>query len=553
LFPPERRELTLEERGAIYTKEWVVDLILDLAGFTSDQDLAAARTVEPACGEGSFLVPMVRRFVASCRRFGRALDGCWDAIVAFELDGPTAAVARQSVSDALTAEGVQRDQAVALATAWIQTGDYLGSLSRLPQADFVIGNPPYVRLENLPDNVLAFYRASYSTMKGRADLYVGFFEAALRQLAPGGVCAFICADRWMLNQYGATLRDLVTSDFSLQTIVEMHEAEGFLSDVSAYPAITVIRRSDQREVVVARADSQAESATPGALVAAIQRVRTSGRARLPAGLAAARLDGWFRGTEPWPLVAPNRLALLRALERDFAPLESEATGTRVGIGVATGCDRVFITSDPSLVETSRLLPLALGDDIRSGALQWSGHYLVNPWDDAGLVSLADFPRFHAYLGGYRAELAGRHCARERAEQWHRTIDRVDPSLVARPKLYVPDIKGCLHPVLDEGGTYPHHNLYFVVSDTWDLCVLGGLLMSRLAQFFVECYSVRMRGGYLRFQAQYLRRIRVPFPAQVSASQATALRRAFLDRDVDAASTIAAEVYGIEDFRSGGSP
>jgi hypothetical protein len=96
-------------------------------------------------------------------------------------------------------------------------------------------------------------------------------------------------------------------------------------------------------------------------------------------------------------------------------------------------------------------------------------------------------------------------------------------------------------------------LYFVVSDTWDLCVLGGLLMSRLAQFFVECYSVRMRGGYLRFQAQYLRRIRVPFPAQVSASQATALRRAFLDRDVDAASTIAAEVYGIEDFRSGGSP
>ena len=36
-------------------------------------------------------------------------------------------------------------------------------------------------------------------------------------------------------------------------------------------------------------------------------------------------------------------------------------------------------------------------------------------------------------------------------------------------------------------------------------------MSAVGQFFVESYGVRMRGGYLRFQAQYLRRIRVPDP------------------------------------------
>jgi hypothetical protein len=39
-------------------------------------------------------------------------------------------------------------------------------------------------------------------MKGRADIYVAFFQAALSQLTKDGVCAFICADRWMLNQYG---------------------------------------------------------------------------------------------------------------------------------------------------------------------------------------------------------------------------------------------------------------------------------------------------------------------------------------------------------------
>ena len=75
----------------------------------------------------------------------------------------------------------------------------------------------------------------------------------------------------------------------------------------------------------------------------------------------------------------------------------------------------------------------------------------------------------------------------------------------------------LDPVLDRGETYPHHNLYFIQSDEWDLEVLGGLLMSAVGQFFVESYGVRMRGGYLRFQAQYLRRIRVPSPKALSAN------------------------------------
>ena len=65
--------------------------------------------------------------------------------------------------------------------------------------------------------------------------------------------------------------------------------------------------------------------------------------------------------------------------------------------------------------------------------------------------------------------------------------------------------------MDRGEGESHHNLYFIQSGEWDLEVLGGLLMSKVGQFFIESYGVRMRGGYLRFQAQYLRRIRVPAP------------------------------------------
>ncbi len=550
LFPPVRASLPIEERGAVYTKRWVVELVLDLAGLLPDLDLVSCLTIEPAAGEGAFLVPIVERIVQSCRRLGRPDRDCRDSLLAFELDPWTAETARAAVCSALLDMRVSPNDASFLSESWVRVGDYLHEAPSLPKATFIVGNPPYVRIEELPTDVQSFYRSSYPTMKGRADLYVAFFEAALRQLRPDGVCAFICADRWMLNQYGSALRELVSSGFALETVIQMHEADGFLADVSAYPAVTVIRRSEQRQVVVARADREAESVGSAPLAHVIRQIACGDAVGMPSGLSAARVDTWYRGSEPWPLVHPKDLATLRRLEAQFDPIGSEASSTRVGIGVASGCDAIFLTTDASLVEPSRLLPLAMADDLRTGSLRWSGTFLVNPWDADGLVALSDHPLLGQYLNSHREKLCSRHCAREQGKHWYRTIDRVDPTLTARPKLYLPDIKGSIHPVLDRGTTYPHHNLYFVVSDSWDLEVLGGLLMSRVAQFFVECYAVRMRGGTLRFQAQYLRRIRVPRPEQVSARQATALRRAFAARDVAAATEIAAGIYGAPEFLDG---
>jgi hypothetical protein len=107
------------------------------------------------------------------------------------------------------------------------------------------------------------------------------------------------------------------------------------------------------------------------------------------------------------------------------------------------------------------------------------------------------------------------------------------------------MKTTIHPVLEMGGHYPHHNLYYVISDTWDLEVLGGILLSRIAQAFIEAYCVRMRGGTLRFQAQYLKRIRVPKPDEIDADIEDALRVAFRTRDADAATRAAAAAYDID--------
>jgi hypothetical protein len=236
------------------------------------------------------------------------------------------------------------------------------------------------------------------------------------------------------------------------------------------------------------------------------------------------------------------LALLRQLEDQFPPLELNA---RVGIGVATGSDRVFLTTDAELVESSRLLKLALAKDLSDGTVRWSGHYLVNPWNHDGLVDLKTYPKLQAYYEQHAATLKKRHTAEKSINKWYKTIDRVNHTLTGTHKLYIPDIKNTLEPVLDRGETYPHHNLYFIHSDKWDLEVLGGLLMSKVGQFFIESYGIRMRGGYLRFQAQYLRRIRVPLPATLSARQSDELRDAFRRRDKPCATQVTLDVYGID--------
>jgi len=537
---PSPRLAPLEPKGVVYTKRWVVELLLDLAGYTSAANLVEAVAVEPAAGEGAFLGLMIERLADSCQRLGQPIAECRNSLIAYELDEVSAERARILAAKVLTDRGVKASTAKSLAQVWVRTGDYLFD-SMTVEANFVIGNPPYVRLEDIPDETAQLYRDAYPTMYGRADLYVAFFEAALRQLKEGGACAFICADRWMRNHYGAELRKLITSAFAVDVVIEMHNADAFHDEVDAYPAITVIRRREQGPAMVASAGPEAEDISSHALAGTLLAGARAKKMALPKGLRAACVDTWFKGEDPWPCHSPEQLALLRRLEEDFQTLETSA---RVGIGVATGNDRVFITKDPQLVESSRLLKLALVRDICEGIMQWSGHYLVDPWNSEGLVKLDQYPRMRAYLERHATDLKKRHTAIKSAHAWYKTIDRVAHSLTEKPKLYIADIKNALEPVLDNGETYPHHNLYYIQSDSWDLEVLGGLLMSAIGQFFVESYGVRMRGGYLRFQAQYLRRIRVPSPETLSREQAGRLRDAYRTRDKRRATQVSLDLYGI---------
>lgn len=533
-----------QEYGAVFTRRWVVELILDLAGYTPDRNLLELRAIEPACGDGAFLGPMVDRLIASSLLHDGDLLGAGSALHACDLQPAHVASSRALVAGQLAAAGLSAVDAEMVADTWVSHDDFLLGSHEIAAADFVLGNPPYIRLEDVPTAISDAYRRACPTMGGRADVFVGFFEVGLKALKPGGALGFICADRWMRNQYGQHLRRLVASHYAVEAIIEMHDVDAFETDVSAYPSVTVLRRAPQGSAMVATTRGTFGNS-------AAKRVRAwasepDAGTRTDPDFDAARLPGWFEGSSSWPTGSPERLALVAQLERTLPPLEDPRTRTKIGIGVATGADQVFVVKDASLVEPERALPLVMARDTSSGHVEWSGHHLIDPWEgDSGrLVSLADYPKLHAYFEEHGELLHKRNVAGRRPEQWYRTIDRVDHTLTAKPKLLLPDMKATIHPVLDDGNHYPHHNLYWVCSQSWDPVVLGGLMLSRVAQMFIEAYAVRMRGGTLRFQAQYLRRIRVPERDSISPAIASQLRQAFEDRDVERATAAALSAYGL---------
>ncbi|MEM6335549.1 MAG: Eco57I restriction-modification methylase domain-containing protein [Bacteroidota bacterium] len=541
-------------RGAVYTKPEVVNFVLDLAGYTPDHDLADCRLLEPSFGSGEFLFEAVRRLVKSFEMNGGELrkssEHLQDSVRAVEISKESVLEVRAGLAELLGELGVPVGQSRELLDSWIIQDDFL--LTDLPRVfSHVVGNPPYVRSERVPRALMAEYRSRYLTMYDRSDLYVPFFERGLDLLEAQGILSFVCADRWMKNRYGALLRQKIAGGYHLEAVVDFSQVDAFDSNVSAYPSVVAIRRSTRGENSLGPTlNVPAESVKLSDLGKLASELR-SDETDPPSGSRYHAIVGVAKGREPWILDAPQDLALLRRLEAEFPPLES--VGCRVGIGVATGADAVFIRHREEIdIETTRQLPIAMASDVTETGVQWSNKVLANPYEHSGqLVDLKRYPKLSRYLQAHKERLRSRHVARKQPHRWYKTIDRVWADLTTRPKLLIPDIKGAARVGYDDGKLYPHHNLYYVVSESpkgWDLHALQAVLRSCVAEFMVSMYCVKMRGGYLRFQAQYLRRICLPAWETLEKSLQQRLVEAS-KKPRDVCDSVALELFGITSSES----
>ncbi len=341
-----------DARGAIFTRQEVVEFILDLVGYREEQPLHTMRLLEPSFGRGDFLLAIIKRLLKAWRAFqsnGVALDDLSDAIRAVELHHTSFKHTTAAVINLLESDGLDSKTATTLSKRWLSQGDFL--LTPLDgEFEVVVGNPPYIRPELIPAPLLAAYRNRYRTMFDRADIYIPFIERMLSVLSNQGHLGVICSDRWMKNRYGGPLRRLIAEQFHLKIYVDMVDTPAFHSEVVAYPAITVISRERAGATRLAHRP-KIETATLTQLADVLCTPVLSQPSQMVRELARVT-----DAAQPWLLESSQQVALIRRLEQCFPVLE--AVGCKVGIGVATGADQAFIGDFEALdVEGDRKLPL----------------------------------------------------------------------------------------------------------------------------------------------------------------------------------------------------
>src|SRR5690606_33191626 len=106
--------------------------------------------------------------------------------------------------------------------------------------DVIIGNPPYVRQEELIE-LKKYLQQSYNSFVGTADLFVYFVELGLKSLKSNGNFAYIIPNKWMKAGYGKKLRDIVKSN-RIESIIDFGDLAVF-EEATTYPPILELSKS----------------------------------------------------------------------------------------------------------------------------------------------------------------------------------------------------------------------------------------------------------------------------------------------------------------------
>ncbi len=507
--------------GAVFTRAEVVSYMMgETMRAGAFRKWSSLRILEPSCGDGAYVLPLVDALVAESPDWQDAsLEGF---LTAFDISRESCSAVCRAVKARLLAAGCPEAVCMRLLDRWFHCEDFLLHDFGRTRFDVVIGNPPYIRFDNLTAGKQAAYKALYYTFTERCDIYVPFFERSLSLLSRRGVLAFICSNRFVRSSYGRRLRRFISESFHVALYLNMEHAQPFETEVSAYPAIYVI---DRRVGGVTYAGEVASIEN-----SALDRCKTGAP-----GSSLCRFEHWYGKGEPWITTDSSECSRQRHIAEMFPTLEESGAGTVVGIGVASGADEIYLDPQKKAeLEPSCLLPIVTTEDIHGGTIAWNSRYMLNPYDhsdDRRMLDLERFPKVGAYLNSNAEKLKSRYCARKHPCAWYRTLDRIKYSVLKSAKILVPDIQRGGNVALDERGEYyPHHNVYWITSKSWNMKALCVIMRSAFVTEQVRRVSTQMRGGSIRYQAQNLRNVHIPAWSSLDTGEIDMLVGLYNERD-----------------------
>lgn len=409
-----------------------------------------ATVLDPGCGDGVFVDGVLRW----CRREGIPPPH----IVGVEMHPERAENARERF--------------IHNPTVQISEADFLGKM--VSEADYVIGNPPYVPITQLSEEEKSRYRSTFTSASGRFDLYALFFERAIECLKPRGRLVFVTPQKYLSTASMRPLRALLAR----QTVREiMLLPEDTFPGFTTYPAVTVV---------------DADSSHSGTRIE-----RRDGST----GVIVFPLDG-----SPISLAASQKMASSGLVLEDITD--------RISCGVATGADRIFVQPLATLPTGLRPFarPTVSGRQLKAGEDPIASDAMLVPYDDEGTLLSPDAI---GELGVHLAEpevkkaLLKRTCVRRKP--WYAFHETPPMQDIFRPKLLCKDIADKPQFWIDrEGSLLPRHSVYYIIpSDPERLDDLADVLNSDATAEWLMAHAQPAANGYRRLQSTILKRIPVP--------------------------------------------
>lgn len=217
--------ITKKENGVVFTPEWVVDFMVDEA-LKSREITGDEKILDAGCGEGIFAVIAAQKF---SQLSGQSMREVIEKNIYF-IDTSKEYVEKTKQNlQKLSKNKIRKYNAITDDFCFHDFGE---------KFDFIIGNPPYVRIQNLNDRREQLQKSYVTASSGSIDLYFCFFEQALRLLNKNGKIAFITPNSHFHSAAGKNLRNLTLPHIT--KIVNFDHFQVF-KDVTAYTAITFLQ------------------------------------------------------------------------------------------------------------------------------------------------------------------------------------------------------------------------------------------------------------------------------------------------------------------------
>jgi len=398
--------------------------------------------------------------------------------------------------------------------------------------DAVIGNPPYIRIQNLSEEAAAYFSTNYASAVGKYDIYLPFVEAGLQMLKLRGRLSFILPNKFFTADYGVGLRKTLARENAVDRIVDFRDAQVF-PGATTYTCILVLARQDGR-----RQWTSVTGSSPGAGIAGI----ISGSQ--PWHEFTLDADG-----APWHLADRGSTDLLqRLMSAEFVPLADVAD--RIFQGLISGADKLLylpVARAKELgIEKELLHPVLKGREVRRFFIEPCEFVCLFPYALVdGRTTLIEesvlrcrYPNGYRYLASIREPLEARGSATMEYPCWYAYWCERDQNALDSAKLVTQVLAKGNKIAFDHAGEHyfvggGNAGVYGITipaatqASGYSYSYVLGLLNSRVAEWIIQQLSSRFRGGYYSYAKRFIEQVRLAPPKTTSADRLGSLVDAML--------------------------